>query len=168
MAKSKAFSLFHHVFQVGIVLKGLNGLAEIIGGIFILNVSASQIKGWIHHIFEPWVQKNPLSWIANTALRYSERITQSGQDFAGWYFLSHGIIKALIVVCLLKGWRWAYPLAIAVFLGFIGFQTWEYFTASHSGFYIFLDVFDGLIIALTVMEWRHAAQAAREKQALAG
>ena len=62
---------------------------------------------------------------------------------------------AFVIACLVARKLWAYPLGIVVFFGFGVYQTWEYF---HGGavFYLVLDVLDVALIALTVMEWKHA------------
>jgi uncharacterized membrane protein len=46
------------------------------------------------------------------------------------YVLSHGVIKMVAVVALLKNKLWGYPVSIAVFGGFIVYQISK-FIGSH-------------------------------------
>ena len=131
VSEGKVFSVLHKVFYLGLILKGLNALVELIGGSTLLFVSTATIQGWINQFFAPILGKNPQSFIGHSALDFASRITPGGQAFVAWYFLSHGVIKLGIVLCLLRGWFWAYPAAIIVFVGFMGFQTWELFFGNH-------------------------------------
>jgi uncharacterized membrane protein len=82
--------------------------------------------------------------------------------FVAWYFLSHAVLKGLVIACLLARKAWAYPLGIVVFVGFLGYQTWEYFRAG-GVFYLLLDVLDLALIGLTAVEWRHALRVRAEE-----
>jgi len=155
-SEGKSYSILHQIFRIGILLKGLNAFCEVVGGIALLYFSTSAIQEWITRLVTPILGKHPDSFLANLGLTFSSSITPKGQAFAAWYLLSHGIIKLMVVFCLVRGWFWAYPVAIVVFVGFMIFQTWEYVMGSHSWTYIALDIFDGFIIWLTVNEWRHA------------
>jgi uncharacterized membrane protein len=73
--------------------------------------------------------------------------------FVLFYLLSHGILKLLVVVALLKRQIWAYPIAMLVFALFIVYQLSEYFKAP-SIYIIILTVLDVVVIALTYIEYR--------------
>jgi uncharacterized membrane protein len=152
----KRFKFFHVIFEVGIILKGINASIELALGTSLIILSADKLRGFITNLITPLLDHKRWSWLSDAATRYAERITISGKDFAGWYFLTHGVVKLLVVICLLKRWFWAYPVAIAMFIMFVLFQTGEFLLGSHSWFYLFLDIFDGLMIWLTVNEWKHA------------
>jgi len=94
------------------------------------------------------------SWGSHLA-KVLDSVTMETVIFVAWYFLSHGVLKAFVIGCLVARKLWAYPLGIVVFVGFGIYQTWEYF---HGGavFYLILDVLDAALIALTAVEWHHA------------
>ncbi|HVH78741.1 MAG TPA: DUF2127 domain-containing protein, partial [Stellaceae bacterium] len=70
-----------------------------------------------------------------------------------WYLLSHGAVKLALVVALLCGMLWAYPVSIVVFTAFIVYQLCL-FTLSHAIGLIVLTVFDLLVIWLIWLEYR--------------
>lgn len=137
---STLYRVGHRVFIIGLILKGLNAAAELVGGALLLLLPFATIQQIVHvvplHIFR-------------------DGLTEKLVNFAAWYFLSHGALKAVVIGCLVWGKTWAYPLGIVIFVGFGIYQTWEYF---HSGgaLYLILDVLDAALIGLTIMEWRHA------------
>jgi uncharacterized membrane protein len=47
------------VFEVGIVLKGLNGLLELVGGVLLLIVSPAAIKGIVVTLTAGELSENP-------------------------------------------------------------------------------------------------------------
>jgi uncharacterized membrane protein len=155
-ASGKAFNVFHKIFQVGILLKGINAAVELVCGTALLAIPTPALKHWLASLLNPIRDFNANSFLVAWGEHYIGRLSDVAQDFVAWYFLSHGVIKLMVVVCLLRGWIWAYPFSLVVFAGFMGFQTWEFFTGSHSWFYIFLDVFDAFVIWLALNEWRHA------------
>src|SRR6266702_733625 len=50
MNASRMHSRIHVAFQIGVILKGLNGLLELIGGILLLIFPPSEIREFIVHL----------------------------------------------------------------------------------------------------------------------
>jgi uncharacterized membrane protein len=69
------------------------------------------------------------------------------------YLVLHGLIKAVLVTALWFDALWTYPLTIAVFSAFSGYQLYR-FTHTHSLALILFTLFDVLIIYLTWREYR--------------
>jgi len=152
--EGKARGFLHWFFETGVVLKGINAVVEVAGGLALLLIPTASLQSWIRTVLNPLIRHDPDSFASRMGLRLVERLTDAGQDFAALYFLTHGVVKIFVVICLLRGWMWSYPLGVAVFAGFIGFQTWEFFAGSHSWFMIAMNVLDLVLIALTLNEWR--------------
>jgi uncharacterized membrane protein len=131
-------SKLHVAFEIGVILKGLNGLLELIGGILLLVFPPSAIQRFI------------------VELTHNE-ITRQAQTFAAIYLLSHGVIKAGLVYALLNDKLWAFPWAIGVFAGFGVYQIYRYFVEP-SGWLIALTVLDVIVIGLTWFEWQRLKQ----------
>ena len=125
-AFGREFSI-HRAFQIGVILKGVNGLLELIGGMLLL-------VGLSH----------------NTAL--ARHLPPQDERFAAIFLLSHGVIKVLLVYALLRRKLWAYPVAIGVFAGFSVYQMYRY-VIQPSGWLIALTVLDVIVILLTWAEW---------------
>lgn len=80
-------------------------------------------------------------------------ITGTGRHFAAVYLLSHGLVKLVLVVELLRNRLWAYPLMVVMLGIFVGYQSYRFFL-THSIAMVILTVFDLAVIALTAMEYR--------------
>jgi len=129
----------HQVFVVSVLAKGLHALIEITGGAVLYLFSADAIARWIDEV-------DPHEWIA----RY---FPMSEHNFYAFYLLSHGLIKAALVIGLLREKLWAYPASFAVFGAFIAYQLYRY-SFTHDIGLILLSIFDLFVIFLAVHEYR--------------
>src|SRR5213075_2488894 len=132
-------SKIHIAFEIGIILKGLNGLVELVGGTLMLVFSPSTIRNFIINL-----SHRP---------EFAAKISSHDERFAAIYLLSHGIVKGVLVYGLLKEQMWAFPWAIAVFTGFGVYQVVHYFQQP-SIWMIVLTVLDVFVILLTRFEWQ--------------
>jgi len=152
------YRVAHRVFLLGLLLKGLNAFVELVVGVVLLVVPLTTIRTWAT-AWVGWLATFvPPDWTPRLA-SFVESMAPGGVAFVAWYFLSHGVLKAFVIACLVRGKRWAYPFGIVVFMAFGIYQTWEYIRTG-GVFYIVLDVLDLGLILLTAMEWRHAVHKA--------
>lgn len=149
------------VFEIGIILKGLNGLLEIVGGILLLVVTPAQINSVVRALTQQELSEDPRDLIAVRLLRTSEGLTGSGLLFGAAYLLVHGVVKAVLVLALLRNKLWAYPWMIGVLLAFIGYQSYQISLRPTPGL-IALTVFDVFIVVLTWREYRRQRTAGTE------
>jgi len=75
------------------------------------------------------------------------------QHFYAFYLLSHGIIKAALVIGLLRNKLWAYPASLVVLGIFIVYQLYR-FSYTHGFGLIVLTVFDVFVMGLIWHEYR--------------
>jgi uncharacterized membrane protein len=149
------------VFWAGIVLKGLNGVAELLGGALLLVVSPSQIHLFAVAITRGELGEDPHDRIANEILRLTNHLSGSQTLFGAAYLLLHGIVKVVLVVALLRDKLWAYPWMIAFLAAFIGYQLFE-IARTGSLTLVGLTVLDAVLCWLTWVEYRkHRRQAPR-------
>jgi len=80
---------------------------------------------------------------------------QSGdtKHFATVYLLIEGVVKLLLVVGLLRGLRWSYPVGLAL-LGLFCVYQGIHLTHSFSLFLATLAVLNLIVMALIAIEWR--------------
>ena len=153
---NRSFPILHKVFIVGIILKGINALTEFIISVFLFAFPIDKLRGFAVHL----ASARRLEWFrSHNVINLSRIESWIGPDtkaFFSWFFLSHGAIKAVIIVCLVAGWVWAYPLGIAVFSGFVVYQIVEMTHRTHAVLYFILTVLDIFVIVLTFNEWHHA------------
>jgi uncharacterized membrane protein len=129
----------HQVFVVSVLAKGIHALIEIAGGLALYLFSAQAIANWLGRI-------DRTAWLAR-------HFPLSEQHFYAFYLLSHGLVKSVIVVGLLREKLWAYPASFAVFGAFIAYQLYRY-TWTHDIALILLSIFDLFVIYLAVHEYR--------------
>ncbi len=141
------------LFRAGVILKGLDGVLEIAGGIALWLVSPGLIVRWVGLLTQDEIARNRHDVIAHHLRLAAGRFSVSGKHFLAFYLLAHGIVKILVVVALLKNRLWAYPVSIAVFGAFIVYQLYR-FTLGGSAGLIVLSAFDVIVIWLIWMEYR--------------
>jgi uncharacterized membrane protein len=124
---------------VSILFKGVHALIEIAGGLALYLFSTDAIARSLDEI-------DRHSWIAR-------HFPLSEQHFYAFYLLSHGFVKSILVIGLLREKLWAYPASFTVFGGFIAYQLYRY-SFTHEIALILLSIFDLFVIALAVHEYR--------------
>ncbi len=145
--------LLDRTFEVGIILKGLDGALEVLGGLLLLLVSPATISRITTTLTQHELSEDPHDFIATHLLKTAHGLTGSAVHFGAYYLLSHGMVKIVLVVALLKNKLWAYPWMIA-FLGvFIVYQAYRLTFRPSLGLAA-LTVFDILVAWLTVREYR--------------
>lgn len=142
----------HTVFVVSVLLKAINGILEIIGGTLLFFTGA--VTNGIAYLTRGELIEDPHDFFARAVQHYLPYLSQHSQFFAAFYLLSHGVIKIVLSVSLLRRKQRAYPLAIVIFFLFILYQIYRY-TYTHSLFLILVTLFDLLVIWLTLLEYKH-------------
>jgi uncharacterized membrane protein len=141
------------VFDVGVVLKGIDGVLEILGGLLLLVVPLSTIRHFLIWATGKELGEDPKDFIATHLVHLANHLSVSGYRLTIAYLLVHGFVKVFLVYMLLKRRLWAYPTAIVIFVAFGVYQTYQ-FTLSHSVLLLALTVLDVMVIILTVWEYR--------------
>ena len=149
----KPKDLLDRTFEIGIILKGLDGLLETIGGILLLFVTPSQINNVVARLTQHELTQDPHDYIATHLLHYTHGLTTGTVTYAAIYLLAHGVVKVVLIGALLRNKLWAYPWLIAVLIAFIGYQTYQLALKFSIGLFL-LTLFDIAIVLLTWREWR--------------
>ena len=153
MSRFRARDPLDRIFEIGIILKGLDGALEAVGGLLLLAVNPATIDRVMVRLTQHELSEDPRDFIARHLLRYSHGLTGSAVTFAAVYLLAHGIVKIVLVAALLRNQAWAYPWMIGFLLIFIGYQVYR-LALSPTFWLTALTVFDALIVWLTWREWR--------------
>jgi uncharacterized membrane protein len=141
------------LFEIGIILKGLNGLAELVGGLLLLFVTPGSIHRLGVVLTQGELSEDPHDIVARYLLHTANGLTGSAVLFGALYLLLHGAVKVVLVIALLLNRLWAYPCMIVVLLIFIGYQLYRIALHPSAGL-IALTMFDVLIVLLTWREYR--------------
>jgi uncharacterized membrane protein len=143
----------HQVFVASVLFKGLHALMEIAGGIALYLISTETIVAGINNWSYDELIEDKNDWIATHLLRFAQTFSVAEHNFYAFYLLSHGLIKSVLVMGLLRERLWAYPASFAVFGAFIAYQLYRY-TFTHDIGLILLSIFDAFVIYLAVHEYR--------------
>lgn len=156
-AKDRHRDALDRTFDVTLVLKGIDGFLELVGGVLLILVSPATINHLVERLTQHELSQDPNDFIAHHLLRLTANLHDS-QLFGAIYLLTHGVVKIVIVVGLLRREGWAYPVAFVFLGGFVVYQVYRMTYAPSVGLAL-LTVFDLLIIWLTWREYRRTRAA---------
>lgn len=149
-------------FRISVILKGLNALVEIIGGVLAFIISKEFIIKFVFTITQEELSEDPQDFIAHYLIKSAEMLSLSSQHFFAYYLLIHGVIKISLIIGLLRNKLWAYPAALVFFALFIFYQIYRY-TYTHSIWLLVLTIFDLLVIWLAWHEYKYLKVARNNK-----
>ena len=148
----KSGDLLDRAFAVGIILKGLDGVLEVVGGVLLLVVSPTTIDQLSRALTQHELSEDPHDFLATHLLHAAGSLTGSSLEFGAAYLLLHGLVKVVLVVALLRDQIWAYPWMIAFLIVFIVYQVYRMSFAFSIGL-MALTAFDVVVVWLTYREY---------------
>jgi uncharacterized membrane protein len=148
----KRGDLLDRTFAVGIILKGLDGVLEVVGGLLLLVVSPATIDRLTTALTQHELSEDPHDFLGTHLLHAAGNLTGSSVRFGAAYLISHGAVKIVLVAALLRNKLWAYPWMIAFLIAFIVYQIYRMTFAFSIGL-LALTVFDLLVAWLTYREY---------------
>ena len=140
-------------FRITLILKGLDGLLELVGGVLLVLVSPDQINSIVRFLTQHELAEDPNDFVANHLVNAASGLSSSATIYGAIYLLVHGLVKVLLVIAVLRDRLWAYPWLIAFLVIFIGYQIYQISVQFSLGLTL-LTVFDLFIVWLTVIEYR--------------
>jgi uncharacterized membrane protein len=149
--------LLDRTFNVALILKGLDGLLELLGGILLIVVSPETINRLARSLTQHELSEDPHDFVARHLLRLTANLHNT-QTFGALYLLTHGLVKIVIVIGLLRREHWAYYVAFIFLGGFVIYQVYRMTYAPTVGLAL-LTVFDLFIIWLTWRDYRRMRHA---------
>lgn len=143
----------HRIFRFSVILKGLHALIEVAGGLALYLVSAQSVASLVNAVTQEELLEDPRDFIASHLLTAAQQLSVGTQHFYAFYLLSHGLVKLVLVAGLLRENLRAYPLSLGALALFIAYQLYRY-SYTHSIGLIVLTVFDLMVMALVLHEWK--------------
>ena len=150
-------------FKIGLVLKGLDGVLEVVGGILLLFLSPDAIEHLVRMLTAHELSEDPHDLVARYLLHTTAHLNHGTTLFGAIYLLSHGIAKLVLVALVLRDKLWAYPWLIGLLLEFIAYKLYQITAVHFSAGLTALTVFDAVLVWLTWREYR--AKRARQREA---
>ena len=150
--------LYHRLFVVAVVLKGLNGIVELVAGASILAVGHAGLNGIVTLLTARELSEDPTDLVANLLRRWFAQLSPDAELFAAVYLLTHGVAKIVLATCLLREKSWAFPVAAAFFALFIAYMSYR-LALGWSWSIAAFCLFDLITLFLVLHEWRASAAA---------
>jgi uncharacterized membrane protein len=147
----KAF--FHKLFKVSLILKGIEGLLEFVGGIILYFMSMGALSRDVVMFFRRELIEDNTDFIANFLVKLVQTFSIHTKDFVAVYLAIDGLIKLCLVISLWRKKLWAYPVAMVAISLFIVYQVYK-LMFHFSYFMLYLTLIDIIIIALLRFEYK--------------
>jgi len=146
----------HEAFQIGVILKGIGAILEIILGLLL--IFGTNILDLVYSLINDELLDDPNDFFAS---HFHALVAPTPQAllFGGLYLLSHGVVKGFLIAGLIRNKLWAYPASLAVFSLFILYQLVRW-THTHSLWLLSLTFLDMIMMWLIWHEYRHMKKAA--------
>ncbi len=141
------------VFTVGVILKGIDGLLEIAGGLLFLSVDPRTLNAAVRFLTANEISEDPADVVANALRHAAAHLTSDIAAFATIYLVAHGLVKLLLAAGLLRRKHWAFPTALVVLGAFVVYQSYR-FALGHSLAMAALTVADLVVIWAVWREFR--------------
>lgn len=158
--QSEPKTLLDRLYYIGLGVKALDGLMELAAGVLLWVIPSATIIRFTQYLTDAELHQDPHNFIATHVLHSGLSLAGNGASFAIIFLLIHGTIKLGLVVFLLLGKMWAYPVGLSL-LGILTlYQVYEISVKPSIGM-VLLTVLDGFIIWLIWREW-HQAQSRKQ------
>ena len=141
------------VFILSLAIKAADAVLEILAAVVLVIFDADALTRPIMRFLDKELVHHPEDRLAAWAMHVVQGFSIDAKTFAALYLASHGAIKLVLMVGLLRNQGWAFPVSLVAFAGFIVYQLYR-FTFTHSIFLIVLTVFDLIVMVLIWHEWR--------------
>ena len=145
--------ILHRFFELGIIIKGVDGGFELVGGLLLVFLSPAAINRVVFFFVEGELKEDPTDLIANLLL-HTTRSAIEVRVSASAFLIVHGIVKLALVGGLATHRLWSYPAAILVFAGFTIYQLYQ-LSRQYSLFLEAVTILDVMVILLVIAEYRH-------------
>jgi len=159
-------TLLDKTYEIGIVIKGIDGTFEIIAGLLLWLITPATVDRVTRHLTHNTLAHDPHNALANHILSYGHQLSTGHTGIAVLFLLSHGIVKVSLVTALLLQKMWAYPWALVLLTLFLVYQAYLLITQP-SFMMVLLTVLDAVIIWLVWREWHVVQQRQAAKHAAA-
>jgi len=153
MADQRERGTLHRLFQAAVVLKGIDGVLESIGGVLLLFVSPAALNRLVVALTQHELAEEPDDWLVAALRHGAESFSMETKHFASAYLIGHGVLKVFLAANLLRERLWAFPVALVALTVFAIYQSVR-FSRTHSLLLLILTVVDLVVLTLILREYR--------------
>ncbi len=135
----------HRLFELALLLKGLNAIVELVGGALALFVPLRTVNQLVLWLTASQIENDPNDWLANTLVHAAEKLSMGTKLYASFYLLSHGCVKIFLVYSLWREKLWAFPVALSLMGALVCYSIYR-FTHTHAVALLLFAVIDLIIM----------------------
>ena len=141
------------VFKAALLVKGVDGAAELIAAVALLVVSKATVQRLVADVLSRDLLGPPDDSLARHFVASTAEFASGNRTFAVVYLGLHGVVKLALVAGLVRRWLPAYPIAVMVLGAFV---VYEVYRATRTGSVLLplLAVLDIAIIVVIMREYR--------------
>ncbi len=155
MSKEK---YWHEFFELGVIIKALDGTWETITGVLFLFLSKATFAHWFFVVSHNELLEDPNDIVMNFLSHALQNFSGDAKTFAAVYLLSRGILNIFLAIQLYQEKHWAHLLAIGTLLVFMAYQAYR-ISLYHSALLTVVTVFDAIFILLIWHEYMDITKA---------
>lgn len=145
-------SLLDKIFEGGIIIKGISGGLEFIGGLLLFFASPDRIHAFVTFLTQGELLEDPHDLIANALIHATQHISGSTEPYLIIYLWTHAGVKLIAVIGLLRNQLWAYPFSLITLSLLVIYQIYSIAVKLSIGM-ILLTLFDLFILWLIWREY---------------
>ncbi|MBB5153910.1 DUF2127 domain-containing protein [Saccharopolyspora phatthalungensis] len=146
-------TLTDKLFRIAVVLKGLDGAVQLIGGVLLIFVPPTIVTRFAHAVVTRDLLGPPTGALAGHFEVAAQHFVAGGQTFLIIFLIAHGVIKVGLVVALLCKIMPMYPVAMTALGLFIIFELLRA-VQTRSLVLPFFAALDVVIFVLVLKEYR--------------
>jgi len=143
----------HHLFQLAMVLKAVDGVLEILGGVLLLAFGPAGVSGAVRFLTQHELDEDPGDLLSGLLVRHTQNIGVATVHFAAAYLFFHGLVKIWLASTLIRDRRWVFPVALVLLGLFVSYQLVRLHYHPSGGLAV-LTAVDLAIIVLVWFEYR--------------
>ena len=155
MAFFKPTTLLDKFYEIGILIKGVDGLVELLSGLLLLIVPPHVIQNITYALTRGELAQDPHDFFATHLAHAGAHLAEGHNAFVVAFLLIHGAVKVGLVTALLLNKLWAYPVGIVLLGLLLLYQVYDLVTKPTIGMAL-LSVLDAAIVWLVWREWQRA------------
>ncbi len=164
LIKSKIEYFLRRIFELGVAVKGLNGIWETLAGLSVLIIGRAKFASLFSFLARGELVENPHDRIISTGVQALHNFSIETKTFVGLYLLIHGVINIFLAIQLYRNKLWSYLVTIAAMVVFIAYQIHR-INLYHSRLLIGFTILDVIFVFLTWHEYRYQKSLPVEKRA---
>jgi len=146
-------SIVNTSFYIGLIIKGFDALAELVGGCLLLSVNHDWVLQVIRLIAAPELGEDPTDIIMNYIIKFGDTFSLTSQHAVAVYLLIHGVMKIIIIGLLWTKQLRAYIPAAFAFVVFIVYETYSWIQTPSIILALFISI-DIVMTFIIILEYR--------------